>query len=77
MSKARQANTAVQKQDSETAPRRGPTEESLRYVERLAAEQGVKPITDFESLLGDFWPEDEDIDEFIATVKAWRRGEDR
>ena len=42
-------------------------------IEQLAVEQGVCPVTDFESLLGDFWPEDESADEFIAQVRAWRR----
>ncbi len=49
-----------------------------RTIEELAAEQGVQPVTDFESLLGDFWPEDETADDFIAAVRAWRReGTDR
>jgi hypothetical protein len=39
----------------------------------IAAEQGVKPVARFDDLLGDFWPEDETADEFIATVRRWRR----
>jgi len=39
----------------------------------LAAEQGVTPIADFDALLGDFWPEEESADEFIAAVREWRR----
>ncbi|MBI3965796.1 MAG: hypothetical protein HY329_09190 [Chloroflexi bacterium] len=39
----------------------------------LAAQQRVKPITDFDQLLGDAWPEDETADEFIAAVRGWRR----
>lgn len=38
----------------------------------LAAQQGIKPISDFDSLFGDFWPEDESIDAFIATIREWR-----
>ncbi len=38
----------------------------------LAARQGVRPVTSFEDLLGDFWPEDETADEFIAAVREWR-----
>ena len=26
------------------------------------------------TIVADFWPEDESIDEFIATVREWRRG---
>ena len=39
----------------------------------LAAQQGVRPVARFEDLLVDIWPEDEDIDEFIATLRRWRR----
>jgi hypothetical protein len=38
----------------------------------LAAQQGVRPVTRFEDLLTDIWPEDEDIDDFIATLRQWR-----
>ena len=39
----------------------------------LAARQGVGPVTDFDALLGDFWPEDEPAYEFVATIRQWRR----
>jgi hypothetical protein len=39
----------------------------------LAAQQGTGPITDLDQLVGDFWPEDETVDELIAAVRAWRR----
>jgi hypothetical protein len=39
----------------------------------LAEEQGVKPVEKFEDLLGDFWPEDESIDDFLETLYQWRR----
>lgn len=45
----------------------------LTDLNTLAARQGVRPVTDFEALLGDFWPEDEGIDDFIAAVREWRR----
>lgn len=38
----------------------------------LAAQQGVKPIERLEDLFGDFWPEDETADDFIAACKRWR-----
>jgi hypothetical protein len=41
-------------------------------IETLAAQQGVKPITNIADLYGDFWPEDESVDDFIATVRRWR-----
>jgi hypothetical protein len=38
----------------------------------VAREQGVSVATNFDELLGDFWPEGESADEFIATVQRWR-----
>jgi hypothetical protein len=45
----------------------------LARLQRLAAEQGVGPVTRFEDLLGDFWPVDESMEEFLATLRAWRQ----
>lgn len=47
--------------------------EALARLMKLAEEQGVKPL-DFDALRkkADFWPEDESIDEFIATIRKWR-----
>ncbi len=42
-------------------------------VAEMAAEQGVEPIADAKNLLGNFWPEDESIDEMLATIRAWRQ----
>jgi hypothetical protein len=39
----------------------------------LAARQDVQPIADFDAHFGDFWPEDESVDEFIAAEREWRR----
>lgn len=39
----------------------------------LAARQGVSPIGDFESLLGEPSPEDESAEEFSACLREWRR----
>jgi hypothetical protein len=41
-------------------------------VEELAAQQGVKPVDNLDDLKGDFWPEEENIDEFIETLYRWR-----
>ena len=43
------------------------------YVETLAKQQGVGPL-DFAKArrLGRFWPQDESIDDFVATVRRWR-----
>lgn len=37
----------------------------------LAEQQGITPIANFEQLLGDFWPEDEEED-FDAVLREWR-----
>ena len=42
------------------------------------AQQGTGPITDVSLLHGDFWPEEENIEDFIATLYEWRgRGRPR
>ena len=41
-------------------------------IEQLMSEQGTGPITDVSALHGDFWPEEESIEEFLATLYEWR-----
>jgi hypothetical protein len=41
-------------------------------VEQLMAEQGTGPITDVSVLHGNFWPEEESVEEFVATIREWR-----
>lgn len=48
-------------------PRR-PAEE----LDDLARAQGVPLEADVDALAGDFWPEDESCDEFIAAYRGWR-----
>ena len=38
-------------------------------VDELIAQQGKGPISDPRILLGDFWPEDEPIEEFLAALR--------
>jgi hypothetical protein len=41
-------------------------------VDELIAQQRKEPIRDPRILLGDFWPEDEPIEEFLAALRQWR-----
>lgn len=41
--------------------------------EELVAQQGVTPIDDFETLLGDPRREDESAEEFSASLREWLR----
>ena len=41
-------------------------------INQLATEQGVAGSTSVELLKGDFWPPEEDLREFVATVRQWR-----
>ena len=41
-------------------------------IDALAERQGAPEKTSIESLKGDFWPADEDLDEFVAAVRQWR-----
>jgi hypothetical protein len=42
-------------------------------VAELAEAQGVGAIQDLDDLKGDFWSEDEPVDDFIRTVHEWRQ----
>jgi len=41
-------------------------------VEELISEQGVVFPRDPRDLLGDFWPEEESIDDFLVAMREWR-----
>ena len=41
-------------------------------IEELKQVQGTTPTSDPSELLGDFWPEDEKIDDFLAALREWR-----
>jgi hypothetical protein len=41
-------------------------------VEQLVAEQGTGPITDVSVLHGEFWPDEESIEDFLDTLHEWR-----
>jgi hypothetical protein len=52
----------------------GATPELARKeLERLAAEQDVKPILNLDRLRADFWPKDESVDDFVRSVRERRR----
>jgi len=40
--------------------------------DELMAQQGTAPITAVAALHGDFWPEEEDVEDFIAAYREWR-----
>ncbi len=42
-------------------------------IEKLAAQQAVPDSPSVERLKGDFWPADEDINEFVQTLRLWRQ----
>ena len=41
-------------------------------TEELKLAQGTIPTSDPRELFGDFWPEEEDIDDFLAALREWR-----
>ena len=40
--------------------------------DELIAQQDKGPIQDPKTLLGDFWPEDEPVEEFLSALREWR-----
>jgi hypothetical protein len=67
------SNPITDQEDALDAKRTPEQSEALARLLKLAEEQGVKPLTseDLDSM-GGVWPEDEDVDEFIAAVRQWR-----
>lgn len=45
----------------------------LAQLEAEAARLGIQPFDANEDMRGDFWPEDESIDDFLAAVRQWRK----
>jgi hypothetical protein len=41
-------------------------------IEELVAEQGTRFRADPAELLGDFWPEEESIEDFLSALREWR-----
>lgn len=47
--------------------------EAAPSFKELAAHQGIRPVMDFEALLGHPSAEDESAEEFAAMLRKWRR----
>jgi hypothetical protein len=41
-------------------------------LEELVAQQGKRPVADARTLHGNFWPEDERVEDFLAALHEWR-----
>jgi len=41
-------------------------------LDELIAQQGKGPITDVSVLHGNFWPEEESIEDFLEALYEWR-----
>jgi len=41
-------------------------------IEELVVEQGTRFRSDPAELLGDFWPEEESIEDFLQALHEWR-----
>jgi hypothetical protein len=48
------------------------TREGHPTVDELIADQGVVFPRDPNELLGDFWPQEESINDFLAALHEWR-----
>ena len=50
--------------------------DALPDLDALAEAQGITPVTNFEDLLGDSWPEGESVEDFIGAATEGRYEED-
>jgi len=41
-------------------------------LDEIIAQQGKGPVTDLSVLHGDFWPEEESVEEFLEALHEWR-----
>ena len=41
-------------------------------LDELIAQQGKGPVSDLSEIRGDFWPDDEPIEDFLAALHDWR-----
>lgn len=62
-----QSNTSLRQSSSSTSFDARPD------LEQLAREQGAPLTANFDNLLGDFWPDEESVDDFLAARTRWRR----
>jgi hypothetical protein len=60
---------------ADSDPYAGLLRRSPEELDALARAQGVPLVIDVDELVGDFWPDDETCDEFIAAVRELRREE--
>jgi hypothetical protein len=44
-------------------------------IEELARQQGVRPVRSFEDVTADLWDTDEELDAFLADVRASRQAD--
>ncbi|HWO02308.1 MAG TPA: hypothetical protein VNS63_23885 [Blastocatellia bacterium] len=59
--------------DAEEGPSLEQTEARAR-IRQLIDQRGIRPVTlDQLREMGDLWPQDENVDDFIAAVREWRR----
>ena len=48
------------------------TTEGYPTIEELISEQGAVLPRDPQDLLGDFWPQEESIEDFLSALREWR-----
>jgi hypothetical protein len=68
--------TAAKKRPATRARAAKPAPAGFTDIETLAAQQGVKPVEDMEKFIEEFrdlWPDEKEIDEFLAWLQESRR----
>jgi hypothetical protein len=46
---------------------------TLEEVQAFLRAEGARPVERLEDLRGDFWPEDESVDDFLAARRRWQQ----
>lgn len=45
----------------------------VAWLNEQSEDEMPEPVQSLDELWGDFWPEDESVDDFIDTVRQWRK----
>ena len=72
--KGRFPNLSTRQDNRTLRPQDGRRHRQLMQLERQAAARGIKPLDEATlDAMGDVWPEDENIDDFLAWLRQSRR----
>jgi hypothetical protein len=68
-------SSEVMSMSAETLQKQADIERAHEKLREMARRQGVKPITSFDNMPDDLWPENEGVDDFLNWVRDIRQSD--